>query len=161
MVTIPRAWYNGSYTMAAKPIKSLELHYAMIRFSIKMDSTGDILLEVNQRRQAFNLEKSVVMGLVASCCINQKKLPLHCLISYRGGLGTSLCIMGYGTQHPHSQKEHIELYNILKFGVNQANIRKDTAIQKLQILLRNVWNAERDGRFVRRPIHFLVNFLSF
>ena len=69
--------------------------------------------------------------------------------------------MGYGTQHPHSQKEHTELYNILKFGVNQANIRKDTAIQKLQILLRNVWNAGRNGRFVRRPIHFLVNFLSF
>ena len=51
--------------------------------------------------------------------------------------------MGYGTQHPHSRKEHIELYNILKFGVNQGNIRKDTAIQKLQILLRNVWNAGR------------------
>ena len=65
--------------------------------------------------------------------------------------------MGYGTQHPHSQKEHTELYNILKVGVNQANIRKDTAIQKLQILLRNVWNAGRDGRFVR----FLVNSLSF
>ena len=67
--------------------------------------------------------------------------------------------MGYGTQHPHSQKEHTELYNILKFGVNQANIRKDTAIQKLQILLRNVWSAGRDGRFVRRSIHFSVNFL--
>ena len=66
---------------------------------------------------------------------------MHCLISYRGGLGTSLCIMGYGTQHPHSRKEHIELYNILKFGVNQANIRRDTAIQKLKNLLRNVWNA--------------------
>ena len=65
----------------------------------------------------------------------------NCLISYRGGLGTSLCIMGYGTQHPHSRKEHIELYNILKFGVNQANIRRDTAIQKLKNLLRNVWNA--------------------
>ena len=69
--------------------------------------------------------------------------------------------MGYGTQHPHSQKEHNELYNILKFGVNQANIRKDTAIQKLHILLRNVWNAGRDGRLARRSIHFLVNFLSF
>ena len=32
MVTIPRAWYNGSYTMAAKPIKSLELRYTMIQF---------------------------------------------------------------------------------------------------------------------------------
>ena len=58
--------------------------------------------------------------------------------------------MGYGTQHPHSRKEHIELYNILKFGVNQANIRRDTAIQKLKNLLRNVWNAG--------PFHFLVKF---
>ena len=27
MVAISRAWYNGSYTMAAKPIKSLEMQY--------------------------------------------------------------------------------------------------------------------------------------
>ena len=32
---ISQAWYNGSYTMAAKPIKSLELHYTMIQFSTK------------------------------------------------------------------------------------------------------------------------------
>ena len=31
MVSISQAWYNGSYTMAAKPIKSLKLHYAMIQ----------------------------------------------------------------------------------------------------------------------------------
>ena len=29
-----QAWYNGSYTIAAKPIKSLELHYTMIQFLI-------------------------------------------------------------------------------------------------------------------------------
>ena len=34
MVAISRAWYNGSYTMAAKPIKTLELHYRMIQFLI-------------------------------------------------------------------------------------------------------------------------------
>ena len=34
MVSISRAWFNGSYTMAAKPIKSLELHYTMIKFLI-------------------------------------------------------------------------------------------------------------------------------
>ena len=34
MVAIPRAWYNGSYTMTAKPIKSLELHYTIIQFLI-------------------------------------------------------------------------------------------------------------------------------
>ena len=32
MVVISRAWCNGSHTMAAKPIKSLELHYAMTHF---------------------------------------------------------------------------------------------------------------------------------
>ena len=35
MVSISWAWYNGSYTMAAKPIKLLELHYTMIQFLIK------------------------------------------------------------------------------------------------------------------------------
>ena len=34
MVAFSWAWYNGSYTMAAKPIKSLELHYTMIQFLI-------------------------------------------------------------------------------------------------------------------------------
>ena len=35
MVAISQPWYNGSYTMAAKPIKSLELHYTMIQFLIR------------------------------------------------------------------------------------------------------------------------------
>ena len=82
---------------------------------------------------------SNAVGDAISCQTNAAGSAVdHCLISYLGGLGTSLCIMGYGTQHLHSQKENTELYNILKFGVNQANIRQDTAIQKLQILLRNV-----------------------
>ena len=34
MVAISRAWFNGSYTMVAEPIKSLELHYTMTQFSI-------------------------------------------------------------------------------------------------------------------------------
>jgi len=29
-----RAWYNGSYAMAIKPIKFLELHYTMTQFLI-------------------------------------------------------------------------------------------------------------------------------
>ena len=29
-----RAWCNGSYTMMAKPIRALELHYPMIQFLI-------------------------------------------------------------------------------------------------------------------------------
>ena len=34
MVAISQLWYNGSYTIAAKPIKMLELHYSMIQFLI-------------------------------------------------------------------------------------------------------------------------------
>ena len=37
MVAFSWAWYNGSYTIAAKPIKSLELHYTMIQFLIITD----------------------------------------------------------------------------------------------------------------------------
>ena len=56
-------------------------------------------------------------------------------------LGTSPCIMGLTTQDPYIQKEHTELYKILKFRVNWANIEQDTAIQKLQNLVTNVWIA--------------------
>ena len=31
MDSISRVWYNGSYTIAAKPIKTPELHYTMIQ----------------------------------------------------------------------------------------------------------------------------------
>ena len=37
MVAISRAWYNGSYTIVAKPIKSLQLHYTLIQFLIMAD----------------------------------------------------------------------------------------------------------------------------
>ena len=35
MDAFSRVWYNGSYTIAAKPIKTLELHYTMIQFLIR------------------------------------------------------------------------------------------------------------------------------
>ena len=50
----------------------------------------------------------------------------------------SPCVMGLTTQDPYIQKERTELYKILKFRVNWANIEQDTAIQKLQNLQRNV-----------------------
>ena len=37
MVAISWVWYNGSYTMAAGPNTSLELHYIMIQFLIHLD----------------------------------------------------------------------------------------------------------------------------
>ena len=41
------------------------------------------------------------------------------------------------------RKKHIEISNVLKFGVNRAYIERDTAIQKLQNLLRN--NRRQDN----------------
>ena len=29
-----RSWYNGSYTMMAQPMKTLDLHYPMIQFLV-------------------------------------------------------------------------------------------------------------------------------
>ena len=46
--------------------------------------------------------------------------------------------MGLTTQDPYIQKEHTELYKILKFRVNCANIKQDTAIQKRKNLVTNV-----------------------
>ena len=40
MVTISWPWYNGSYTITARPIKSLELHYTMIQFLIMYNNQG-------------------------------------------------------------------------------------------------------------------------
>ena len=50
----------------------------------------------------------------------------------------SQCIIGLTTQDPYIQKEHTELHNILKFRFNWANIKQDTAIQKLRNLVTNV-----------------------
>ena len=46
-------------------------------------------------------------------------------------------IMGLTTQDPYIQKENSELYKILKFRVNWANIEQDTAIKKLKNLVTN------------------------
>ena len=56
----------------------------------------------------------------------------------------SPCIRGLRTQDPYILKEHTELYKILKFRVNWANIEQDTAIQKVKNLLTNVWIAVLD-----------------
>jgi len=40
--------------------------------------------------------------------------------------------MGLATIDPHSQKEHIEIHKIPKFGVNQVGFDWDTAIHKRQ-----------------------------
>ena len=48
------------------------------------------------------------------------------------------CIMGLRTEDPYILKEDIELYKIIKFRVNWANIEQHTAIQKLKNLITNI-----------------------
>ena len=52
MVATSRAWYNGSYTMAAQPIKTLELQYTMIQFLIM--AVGSLRAMVYLAFQAFH-----------------------------------------------------------------------------------------------------------
>lgn len=50
------------------------------------------------------------------------------------------CIMESSTQDPHIKKKHTKFFKILKFGVYQAV--RDTAIEKLQNLLRNIQTSD-------------------
>ena len=63
--------------------------------------------------------------------------------------------MGLTAQDPYILKEHTELYKILMFRVHWANIEQDTAIQKLQNLLRNVWIS---GQVFGNPYTFACKF---
>ena len=47
MEAFSRVWYNGSYTIAAKPIKTLELHYSRIQFLINTDIPQVTLLKLS------------------------------------------------------------------------------------------------------------------
>ena len=44
MDAISRVWYNGSYTIAAKPIKMLERHYTMIQFLIILNTPLNMII---------------------------------------------------------------------------------------------------------------------
>ena len=57
MVAISRPHYNGSYTMASKPIKSVELHYTMTPFLIILDISSIIFFLMG----ALKMEPSSVV----------------------------------------------------------------------------------------------------
>ena len=42
MDAVSRVWYNGSYTIAAKPSTTLKLHYTMIQFLIILIVTSQM-----------------------------------------------------------------------------------------------------------------------
>ena len=66
MVAISRAWYNGSYTMTAKPIKSLELHYTMVQslIIVGFSSKINLLLPTDNSWKDEGTEIPVKMTLI-------------------------------------------------------------------------------------------------
>ena len=92
IVPISRAWYNGSYTMAAKPIRSLELHYTMIQFLIITNTLVIAILSttlpslplphtpsVNEdQKHWLNYDCIVRYGCVAD---DSKSFPAHVLVT--------------------------------------------------------------------------------
>ena len=64
MVAFTLAWYNDSnYTTAAKPIKSLELHYTMIQFLINRDIfAGFTTCGENRTLQVSFVSKKKICG---------------------------------------------------------------------------------------------------
>ena len=65
------------------------------------------------------------------CMDFEQYFKVHCLVSSREGLGTSLYITGLATIDPHSHKVQTKLYKIPKFGVNRPKYKQDTAVWKI------------------------------
>ena len=76
MVAISRAWYNGSYTMAAKPIKSLELHYTMKTDPVFNNSCFDMNGKKEEKKHNIAVNKFSKIFLLAKIC----KLSLACTL---------------------------------------------------------------------------------
>ena len=64
---------------------------------------GQYKLEIEEYAKPVIRHPRRVPGALKEKLKHVEKSWDHCLISYRGGLGTSLCIIGNGTQHPYSQ----------------------------------------------------------
>ena len=70
MDAFSRVWYNGSYTIAAKPIKTLELHYTMIQFLIIIDDIPTYfvlhflcpILQSKENKRVGNLQRVRHLG---------------------------------------------------------------------------------------------------
>ena len=62
MVFISRTWYNGSYTMAAKPIKFLELHYTMVQFLPMADIPWALMARYANQNSGITLSNEPIFN---------------------------------------------------------------------------------------------------
>ena len=69
-----RTWYNGSYYVIAKPIKTLELHYLMIKFLIILHILLT-LLYLKVRGLELGIDKSRPVDISSS--VAQKTKLIH------------------------------------------------------------------------------------
>ena len=74
MVAISQLWYNGSYTIAAKPIKTLESHYTMIQFLIIRNITRQlVMVSLPLNPFLFYHRKTILRNYAVKLC--QKLCP--------------------------------------------------------------------------------------
>ena len=87
----------------------------------------------------------------------------HCRLSYHGALDMSLCIMGYGTQHPHTCSMR---KSTLNFTTSSSLVLIKPILDEIQPFKNSSFYYEIHmdaGQIVRRirlSIHFLVNFFK-
>ena len=90
------------------------------------------------------------------------RFRIHCRLSYRGGLGMSLCIMGYGTQHTHIVRK-----STTNFSTSSSLVLIKPILDEIQPFKNSNFYYEIHtdaGQIVRRvrlSIHSLVISLKF
>ena len=72
---ICRAWYNGSYTMATKPIKFLELHYTMTQFLI-IPNIISSRVNCHRGREGEKRLMYIAGAKFEECCFNISRVIL-------------------------------------------------------------------------------------
>ena len=108
MVSISRAWYNGSYTMAAKPIKSFELHCTMIQFLIKIDRLAQFYY-VGQRCYIRWWHQSIQGHNINSCDdVSDLQSDLNWLESWVDNMGMAFNIKKCKVMHITRKRKPFE-----------------------------------------------------
>ena len=95
MVAISWAWYNGSYTMAAKPIKSLEMHKTMIQFLIKKIDHSD----PGGSRPPVSSVVDLPVAMLTPCTHHQSKIHREFKVSnfqYQGSSRSEIVLIFLG-----------------------------------------------------------------
>ena len=118
-----------------------------------IDSVRNKEVFISHRCNSVPAKRQVSVRCPSQRCVRSKEESTRGSSNREGWQRAHLL---WDKQH-ETQKEETEIYKILKFTIYRTDIERDTAVQKLQNVLRNIWTSGRRCG-VRKSIHFLVNF---